>query len=69
MSRLAVHFVKPARWVLPLPFNPAFLDLMELLISDVPPTWDNLWQCLPHDLPMLRVPIARRRSGECQSRR
>jgi hypothetical protein len=42
MTRLAVHFVKPTRWVLPLPFNPAFLDLMELLIGDVPPTWDNL---------------------------
>lgn len=43
MSRLAVRFTGPKRWILPRPLGAALLGLRELLVADVPPTWDVSW--------------------------
>jgi hypothetical protein len=43
MSRLAVRFTGPTRWVLPRPLDTTLLGLRELLVADVPPTWDVSW--------------------------
>uniref|UniRef100_A0A0E0EI28 Uncharacterized protein n=1 Tax=Oryza meridionalis TaxID=40149 RepID=A0A0E0EI28_9ORYZ len=40
MSRLAVRFTAQKRWILLHPFDATMLGLRELLVVNVPPTWD-----------------------------
>ncbi|KAF0892674.1 hypothetical protein E2562_017652 [Oryza meyeriana var. granulata] len=43
MSRLATRFTGPKRWILPRPLDTTLLGLRELLIANVPPSWDISW--------------------------
>ncbi|EES16874.1 hypothetical protein BDA96_08G079600 [Sorghum bicolor] len=71
MSRLAVRFTGPKRWILPRPLDTTLLGLRELLVADVPPTWDISWPRLLLEaspaLETLHIHVAAGDGGSCSS--